>query len=342
MRPLQRIRQQSLLLTGSAAVALVLSACAGAPAAAPPPQEPTPVATTAPATHDSHDNLTPQEMADLHVKGVKDFPVATQGKGNQVLEPTILPDGTKQWELTATEIQWETEPGKVLPAMAYNGQVPGPQLRANLGDKVRIVLHNQLSEPTALHSHGLIVPNAMDGVPGLTQDPIMPGESFTYEYTIRNSGSHMYHSHFSALQVVNGLLGAFVVADPNDPSVDLDYTMILNDGPLGYTLNGKGFPATEPIAVKKDQTVRIRYMNEGLVPHPMHLHGMPGKVIAKDGYLLEHPYYADTINVAPGERYDILVNATEVGGWAIHCHILTHAESAKGMFGMVTAFIVEE
>jgi FtsP/CotA-like multicopper oxidase with cupredoxin domain len=138
-----------------------------------------------------------------------------------------------------------------------------------------------------------------------------------------------------------GLLGTMVIGDPNDPQVDHDYTMVLNDGPLGFTLNGKGFPATEPLAVKRGDTVRIRYMNEGLAIHPMHLHGMPQEVIALDGHLLDEPYTKDTVMVAPGERVDVLVRATESGVWAWHCHILNHAESPNGMFGMVTALIVE-
>jgi FtsP/CotA-like multicopper oxidase with cupredoxin domain len=173
----------------------------------------------------------------------------------------------------------------------------------------------------------------------------MPGETYTYEFTVRNAGSHMYHSHFMAEhQVPMGLLGAFIVtdADANEPDADIDYTMILNDGPLGFTLNGKGFPATEPIIAKQGQTVRVRYMNEGLQIHPMHLHGMPQLVIAKDGYPLATPQLEDTVLVAPGERVDVLIDASELGVWAFHCHILTHAEGPDGMFGMVTALIVQE
>jgi manganese oxidase len=292
------------------------------------------------------DEVTAEVMRDLDAARTAQFPAETEGKGNQVLEPEILGDGTKRWELTASEIEWETEPGVVVRAFAYNGTVPGPQLRAEVGDRVQIVLHNELPEPTVLHSHGLIVPNAMDGVPALTQPAIMPGETFTYEFTLRNSGSHMYHSHFMAAhQVPMGLLGAFVVTDPNktdEPEADLEYTMIANDGPLGYTLNGKSFPATEPIVVQRGQTIRIRYMNEGLQIHPMHLHGIPQLVIAKDGWTLPQPHYEDTVLVAPGERVDVIVEATEVGVWAFHCHVLTHAESDEGMFGMVTALIVEE
>jgi uncharacterized cupredoxin-like copper-binding protein len=287
-----------------------------------------------------------EELRDADAARTAQFPAETEGKGNQVLEPTILEDGTKQWELTASVIQWETEPGVVLEAYAYNGTVPGPQLHAVVGDKVRVILHNELTQPTVIHFHGQVVPNAMDGVPVITQPAVMPGESFTYDFTIRNAGSHMYHSHFMAEhQVPMGLLGAFIITDPaatEEPSVDIDYTMILNDGPLGFTLNGKGFPATEPIVATQGQLIRVRYMNEGLQIHPMHLHGIAQQVIAKDGYLLPDPHYEDTVLVAPGERVDVLIDATELGAWAFHCHVLTHAESPDGMFGMVTALIVEE
>jgi uncharacterized cupredoxin-like copper-binding protein len=292
------------------------------------------------------ESMTAEEMRDVDAAVTAQFPAETEGRGNQVLEPTIVDDGIKQWELTASVIQWETEPGRVQEAYAYNGMVPGPQLRAEVGDTVRIVLHNELPVPTTIHFHGLLIPNDMDGVPAISQDAVLPGESFTYEFTIRNGGSHMYHSHFMAEeQVPMGLLGAFVITDPdatNEPAADIDYTMILNDGPLGFTLNGKGFPATEPIVATQGQTIRIRYMNEGLQIHPMHLHGMPQLVIAKDGYLLPTPNYEDTVLVAPGQRVDVLVEATELGIWAFHCHILTHAEGPNGMFGMVTALIVQE
>jgi FtsP/CotA-like multicopper oxidase with cupredoxin domain len=289
--------------------------------------------------------MTAEQMAAADAARTGQFPAKTTGKGNKVLKPTILGDGTKRWELTASVMQWETEPGVTVEAYAYNGTVPGPQLRANVGDRVQIVLHNELPEPTVIHFHGLLVPNGMDGVPNITQPPVMPGESFTYEFTLRNAGSHMYHSHFMAdEQVPMGLLGAFIVTDPqaHEPKVDLDYAMILNDGPLGFTLNGKSFPATEPLQVKQGQTIRVRYMNEGLQIHPMHLHGMRQQVVALDGSHVPQPYYQDTVMVAPGQRVDVLIKATEPGVWAFHCHILTHAEGPNGMFGMVTALIVDE
>jgi uncharacterized cupredoxin-like copper-binding protein len=287
--------------------------------------------------------MTPEEMVAMDAAVTAQFPAETAGKGGQLLTPTILADGTKQFDLTASVIQWEISPGQTVEAWAYNQQVPGPEIRVNLGDKVRIVLHNELPEPTTIHFHGMTVPNDMDGVNAITQDAVLPGDSFTYEFTVVNTGSNMYHSHFMAQrQVPMGLLGAFVVADPADPEVSQDDVMILNDGPLGYTLNGKGFPATSPIVAKQGDLVRIRYMNEGLQIHPMHLHGLVQTVIAKDGHLLAQPYEADTVLVGPGERYDVLVRATDIGVWAFHCHVLTHVESDQGMFGMVTAFVVTE
>jgi FtsP/CotA-like multicopper oxidase with cupredoxin domain len=290
-------------------------------------------------------SMTAEQMRDVDAAVTAAFPAETEGLGNQILEPEVQADGTLQWELTASVVEWETEPGKVQEAYAYNGVVPGPQLRAQVGDRIRIILHNELPEPTTIHSHGLLVPPDMDGVPVISQPAVMPGDSFTYEYTVRNAGSHMYHSHFMAEhQVPMGLLGAFVITDPAAPDepVDIDLPMILNDGPLGFTINGKGFPATAPIVASEGQMIRIRYMNEGLQIHPMHLHGIAQLVVAKDGYALPDPHWEDTVLVAPGERVDVLVEASEVGTWAFHCHVLTHAEGPNGMFGMVTALVVTE
>ena len=284
------------------------------------------------------------KMDAMHEAGVKAFPAKTEGKGNVLMAPR-MEKGVKVYDLTCSEIDWEVEPGRKMKAWAYNGQVPGPQIRVRQGDRVRVNLTNKLEESTAIHFHGLELPVAMDGVPFITQPPIKPGESFTYEFTVPNSGSHMYHSHHNATrQVGMGLLGAFIV-EPKDtrrePKVDGDYVMVLNDSAHGYTLNGKGFPATEPIIAKLGSTVRIRFMNEGMMIHPMHLHGIHMTVIAKDGWDLPAAYRCDTLNIAPGERYDVLVKANNPGTWAFHCHILSHAETEHGMFGMVTALIVQ-
>jgi FtsP/CotA-like multicopper oxidase with cupredoxin domain len=187
----------------------------------------------------------------------------------------------------------------------------------------------------------------MDGVPDITQPPIKPGDSFTYDFTIREPMVGMYHSHHDAqLQVPNGLLGAFYAGSmplpAGTPTPVVDQPLVLNDaGVIGFSLNGKSFPATAPIVAKPGDWIKIDYMNEGMQVHPMHLHGMPQLVIAKDGYPSPTPHLEDTVLVAPGERISVLVHATEPGVWAWHCHILPHAERSTGMFGMVTAMIVE-
>ena len=270
----------------------------------------------------------------------------TKGVGGQLLAPTVLADGTKEFDITAKITDWEVEPGKTVKAWTYNGTVPGPTIKVQPGDKVRIVLDNQLPQSTVIHFHGLIVPNAMDGVPDVTQPPVKPGEKFTYEFVAQGPAVGMYHSHdYAEHQVPDGLLGAFLVGDeplPAGVTVSQEVPMVLNDaGVIGLTLNGKSFPATAPTIAKLGDWVEVQYMNEGLQIHPMHLHGLPQLVIAKDGFALPQPYTADTIAVAPGERYTVLVHATEPGVWAWHCHILTHAERDTGMFGMVTTFIVK-
>jgi FtsP/CotA-like multicopper oxidase with cupredoxin domain len=300
--------------------------------------------TTAPNPAPSSPAAVSEAMDKMHEAGIKAFPAKTAGKGNQLLEPKIR-NGVKVFELTAKKIRWETAPGQTVEAWAYNDQIPGPQIRVREGDRVRVLLRNELAESTVIHFHGLELPNDQDGVPFITQPPVKPGQSYTYEFTVPNAGSHMYHSHHNAAtQVGLGLLGAFIV-EPKDPQpiekADVDYVLVLNDGAHGYTFNGKSFPATEPIVAKKGQKVRIRFMNEGMMIHPMHLHGMHMTVIAKDGWAAPAPWKCDTLNIAPGERWDVIVNCTNPGTWAFHCHILPHAESDHGMFGMVTALIVK-
>jgi manganese oxidase len=285
-----------------------------------------------------------QAMNQMHEAGVKTFLAQPKTiRGGQRMEYTMQ-DGIKVFDVTAKKVQWEVTPGQMVEAYTYNGVVPGPEIRVTEGDKVRVRLTNGLGdEATAIHFHGLLIPNAMDGVPFITQPPVNPGETFVYAFVARNPGSHMYHSHLnSAFQVTKGLLGAFII-EPKDkgsyPAYDKEYTMILGDGPLGYTLNGHGFPGTEVLTANKGEKLLVRFMNEGLMIHPMHLHGMPMTIVAQDGYV-NTPYHCDTVNVAPGQRIDALVECTEAGAWAFHCHILAHAESEMGMFGMVTALVV--
>jgi plastocyanin len=298
--------------------------------------------------------------------------VATEGRGNQKLEPTILPDGTKHFELVAAITPWEVEPGKVVDAWTYNGMVPSPWIRVEPNDKVRVTLKNELPAATDIHFHGVSTPFKADGVGPITQPMIKPGETYTYDFLAPpNTELGMYHPHnHGQVAVVNGMFGVFQVGDlalpagrtiggtaiPADLQVAQEIPMVVNDaGTIGLTLNGKAFPATDPFVSKVGDWTLVHYYNEGLQIHPMHLHHMPQLVVAKDGFALDQPYWADTVNVAPGERYSVLVHSeaddlaidqfdptAEVGPgiWAFHCHILTHAEGDKGLQGMVTAWVV--
>lgn len=287
------------------------------------------------------------------------FPAETEGVGNQPLEPTILEDGTKRFELTAEIIDWEIEPGNVVEGWAYNGQIPGPMIKLDVGDEVEVVVTNELPMGTDVHWHGIKIDNANDGVAPYTQELIQPGESFTYTFTATESYVSMYHPHHHAqMKVPNGMWGTILIGDvplpepgstiggrtlADDLTISQEIPMVVNDaGTIGMSLNGKSFPATAPIVAKQGDQILLHYYNEGYQIHPMHLHGFPQLVVAKDGFPLDQPYWADTVNIAPGERYTVLIEAEEPGVWAFHCHILTHAESDEGMYGMVTAMIVEE
>jgi FtsP/CotA-like multicopper oxidase with cupredoxin domain len=312
--------------------------------------------------HDEHDWNSPEFDADamdaIMVNSMLEFPAETEGVGNQILEPEILPDGTKLFKLEASIIDWEVAPGQIVEAWAYNGQVPGPQIIVDVGDNVQVELTNNTPMGTDIHWHGIRTPNDQDGVSPFTQDPIKTGEVFTYEFVADRESIGMYHAHLhSQISVPNGMFGAFrigprpyprgmtisgvTIAEDFEPDVELP--MILNDaGTIGLTLNGKSFPGTEPLVLEAGDWVAADYYNEGLTAHPMHQHQFPQLVYAKDGIPLDYPYWADTVNVAPGERYSVLFQAVDPGVWVWHCHILTHVERDTGMFGMVTALVVNE
>ena len=270
---------------------------------------------------------------------------ATETKGGQPLA-FRNENGVKVFELTTKAVEWPILDGVTVTAFTYNGTVPGPMIRVTEGDQVRIVVKNDLPDPTTIHWHGVEVPNAMDGVPGVTQDPIQPGESFTYEFLAKPAGTFMYHSHFEGdVQVSAGLYAPFII-DPktpeaNPPAVDVPLMLsewLMRDEqtfatmpmsgmePNFFTINGKAFPATEEITVKKGDRVRLRFMGIGQFIHPMHLHGFPFEIVATDGHPVPEGarLVKDTVSVAPGERYDIEFVAAETGQWMLHCHILHH------------------
>ncbi len=271
--------------------------------------------------------------------------VAMALRGNQPLEPKVL-DGVKVFELTAQVVQWEVAPGEFVEAYAYNGTVPGPLLRVTEGDTIRIVLKNELPEPTILHVHGPRLPNSQDGVPDVTQPVVQPGETFTYQFEVHPFGTFMYHTHHnSMIQESKGLYGILQV-DPKNftPSYDREYFQVLSEMGPYYVINGKSFPSTEPIEAKVGETVRIRLVNLGQMVHPMHSHGYATRIVATDGYPVEGAQLIkDTVSIGPGERYDLEFKADNPGAWVYHCHILAHVQT-KGVEpgGMISVIKVTE
>lgn len=268
-------------------------------------------------------------------------------KGDRVLEPRIE-NGVKVFDIEASIIRWNILPDVAVEAYAYNRQVPGPRLQLTEGDHVRINFRNALPETTTVHWHGLIVPNEMDGPAKITQKPVPPGGAYTYEFTVGQSGTYFYHSHdHPDRQQALGLYGALLIA-PKDSNAevkaDLDYVIQLQEWlkrewltypamlmegafPNYFTINGKAYPSTDTITMKVGQTIKLRFIgtNNNFV-HPMHVHGGPFQVVAVDGVTLNESarYQADTVNVGPGQRYDVIWTARKPGKWLVHCHIPHH------------------
>jgi FtsP/CotA-like multicopper oxidase with cupredoxin domain len=260
------------------------------------------------------------------------------------LTPTIEA-GVKVFRLTIdhTTIKVD-ELSNPINGLGFNGQIPGPTIRVNEGDRVRVLFTNNMDETTGIHFHGQEFDDFfMDGIPFITELPIVPGETRAYEFNTRNTGSLMYHSHHNATdQVGRGLLGAFIVEPAANPvTYDREYIWVSNDVLGGFTINGHGFPATVPVLAAVGEKVLVRFMNEGVMMHPFHSHGFAMDIVARDGWDLgTSRFRADTIGVNPGERWDAVITADRPGIWAFHCHILPHVEGPMGMFGMVTALVV--
>lgn len=263
--------------------------------------------------------------------------------------PWKMVNGFKEFRLTIEEIDWEVSPGMKIKAWGYNGRTPGPTIEAVLGDKVRIYVTNRLPEASAVHWHGLILPSGMDGVTGLSQKGIQPGETFKYEFTLKQHGTQMYHSHGDEMtQIGLGAMGFFVVHPKSRPlKIDRDYAIFVSEWfvPPGaqrpnpsimtdfniFTFNSKVYPGTEALVAKTGERVRIRIGNVSQESHPIHLHGHSFKVVATDGGdIPESAQWPETtILVAPGQTRDVefIANA---GDWALHCHRRHHPMNAMG------------
>ena len=288
-----------------------------------------------------------RDMAAVDPDAVR-YVAPADAEGGQLLEPR-LEDGVKVFTLETSVIEWNILPEEPVLAYAFNQQVPGPLIRLTQGDRVRFEVTNHLPESTTIHWHGLIVPNAMDGPAEITQNPIPPGGTFTYEFTAEQRGTYFYHSHDHIdRQQALGLYGALIIDGPADDSYPYPYdkeliiqlqelleregyswpAMPMEGGlPNFFTINGKAYPATQQVDLKVGETLLVRFIgtSSGFI-HPMHIHGGPFRIVETDGNPVEPDgqWVKDTVNIAPGERYDVLWEAREPGKWLLHCHINHH------------------
>ena len=283
-------------------------------------------------------------------------------------------NGYKFFELFAEPVKQEILPGVFINAWGYNGSTPGPTIQVFSGDNVIIRIHNKLPEGTSVHWHGLIVPNDMDGVPGIEPSPLIkPGEYFDYEFKIVDPpGTHMYHSHANSIvQDGKGLVGGFIIADrPDMPVIDVDkdYFFMMQEwflenmkmgtvvqgtydvNPFSekfnfFTLNGHCYPSVPPVKCKLGDWVRIRFGNFQMDHHPMHLHGFQFYVTASDGNPIstKNMLRKNTILVASGETWDVVFKADNLGRWPFHCHMPHHMANnmAPGFGGLTLVVEVE-
>jgi FtsP/CotA-like multicopper oxidase with cupredoxin domain len=288
-------------------------------------------------------------MRDMAAADPRDitFTAPVAARGDRLLTPREE-NGIKIYHLDASVVRWNILPDVAVTAYAINQQVPGPQLELTEGDHVRIEFTNHLPEPATMHWHGLVVPNRMDGPGYITQTPVPPGGSYTYEFVVQQHGTYFYHSHTRPdRQQTLGLYGALIIKPKDaaaEPSADQEYVvqlqewlkrdgltypaMLMEGGlPNYFTINGKAYPATDTLHMRVGETIKLRFIgtNNNFI-HPMHMHGGPFTVVARDGVTLAPAarFEADVLNVGPGQRYDVIWPAREPGKWLLHCHIPHH------------------
>jgi len=265
--------------------------------------------------------------------------------------PWKLVDGVKVYHLIAEPVTHEIAPGLVAECWGYNGRVHGPTIEAVEGDRVRIYVTNRLGAPTTVHLHGILLPNGMDGVGGLTQRVIRPGETFKYELELKQHGTFMYHSHHDEMtQMALGMLGIFVI-HPRQPTrpVDRDYAYMLSEWKIVpgtrrpdpnemtdfnlLTLNARAFPGTAPIVARLGERVRLRFCNlSAMDHHPIHLHGYNFTIVETDGgEIPEAGRWPETSVLVPvGSTRTVEFVADAPGDWAMHCHMTHHLMNQMG------------
>src|SRR6202453_2234349 len=265
--------------------------------------------------------------------------------------PWRLRDGVKEFHLVAEPVVREIAPGMQANLWGYNGQSPGPTIEVVEGDRVRLFVTNRLSEPTSIHWHGQRLPNGMDGVSGLNQPSIKPGQTFVYEFRAQRVGSFMYHPHADeTTQMAMGMMGSWVThpADPGAMPVDRDYVLLLNAYDIDpgsftprvstmldfnlWTFNSRAFPGVDPMVARQGERVPIRIGNLTMTNHPIHLHGHEFVVAGTGGgWVPPSARWPEvTTDIAVGQVRAIEFIATAPGDWAFHCHKSHHTMNAMG------------
>ena len=256
--------------------------------------------------------------------------------------PWRMESGVKVFHLVAEVVKREFLPGRAFDVWGYNGCMPGPTIEVNQGDRVRLIVDNHLPESTSVHWHGFEVPIEMDGVPGVTQDPIPPGRRFVYEFTLHQHGTFFYHSHMP-MQEMMGMIGLFIMhpKEPYRPRVDKDFGLIVQEWAIlpnntvpnslsmefnWLTMNGRAGPATTPLIVKQGERVRIRLVNLGMDHHPIHLHGHQFSITGTEGGRVPESawYPTNTVLVGVAQGKDVEFEAAYPGDWMLHCHLPHH------------------
>ena len=265
--------------------------------------------------------------------------------------PWRMKDGYKEFHLVAEPVVREIAPGMKANLWGYNGQSPGPTIEVVEGDKVRMFVTNKLPEHTTIHWHGQRLPNGMDGVGGLTQPQIKPGETYVYEFVARRAGTFMYHPHADEMtQMAMGMMGMWVT-HPKNPDlmrVDRDFCFLLNAYDIDpgsatpqintmtdfnlWTWNSRAFPGIDALVCRMGDRVRIRIGNLTMTNHPIHIHGHEFTVTGTDGGWVppQARWPEVTTDVAVGQMRAIEFEATEPGDWAFHCHKAHHTMNAMG------------
>ncbi len=276
---------------------------------------------------------------DTHAGPVATTPVVTTDVGDLPFE---MDGDTKVFRLTAHVFRRQIAPNKTIDVWGYNGSAPGPTIQVTQGDKVRVILKNELPEPTSMHWHGFEDAIGTDGMPGISQEPVRPGESFTYNFVIRQEGTYFYHSHM-AMQELAGMLGAFVMhpRTPYRPHCEKDFVVHLQEYavlPNATTpntqmmefnwllLNGKAGPSSTPLIVRQGERVRIRFVNLGMDHHPMHLHGHTFYVTGTEGGRIPETAWwpGNTVLVGVAQSRTVEFVADNPGDWMLHCHLPHH------------------